>query len=80
MRPLKNKLYTHENTFNFSSASGYNHLYMSFMVLCSVGVGDLLPLSIAVKAAVLVEAVTGQLYLTFFVSIIISKYLNKKPQ
>ncbi|MDZ7645687.1 MAG: potassium channel family protein [Cytophagales bacterium] len=59
---------------NFSFAEEYNYLYMSFVVLSSVGLGDLLPQNTPAKSLVIIEALLGQLYLTFFVAMIIGKY------
>jgi hypothetical protein len=61
--------------FNFSPEIRYNYLYMSFIILSTVGLGDMLPVSIAAKSAVVMESISGQLYLTFFVAIIIGKFL-----
>jgi hypothetical protein len=66
--------------FNFSPDIKYNYLYMSFVILSSVGLGDLLPVSVAAKSSVVIESITGQLYLTFFVAIIIGKFLAEYPQ
>ncbi len=63
--------------FNFPVQKSYDHIYMSFIVLCSVGLGDLLPLSPLAKFLVMLEAIAGQIYLTFFVAIIIGKYLGE---
>ncbi|MDI1353689.1 MAG: ion channel [bacterium] len=63
--------------FNFPFDARYNHVYMSFIILTSVGLGDLLPLTSAAKSLVIMEAVAGQLYLTFFVAIVVGKYLSK---
>jgi hypothetical protein len=66
---------TDVHAFDFSSEVKYNYLYMSFIILSTVGLGDLLPVSLAAKSAIVMESITGQLYLTFFVAIIIGKYL-----
>jgi len=58
----------------------YNYLYMSFVILSSVGLGDLLPVSAAAKSAVVMESISGQFYLTFFVAIIIGRYLAEDSQ
>lgn len=63
--------------FNFSREISFNYSYMSFVVLSSVGLGDLLPLTNTGKAMVVVESIAGQFYLTFFVAIIIGKYLSE---
>jgi len=66
--------------FNFSAEIKYNYLYMSFIILSTVGLGDLLPISVAAKSAVVMESISGQRYLTFFVAIIIGKYLAEYSQ
>ena len=68
------------HAFNFPPEIKYNYLYMSFVILSSVGLGDLLPVSAAAKSAVVMESISGQLYLTFFVAIIIGKYLAEYSQ
>jgi hypothetical protein len=71
---------TDPQAFNFSAEIRYNYLYMSFVILSSVGLGDMLPVSPAAKSAVVMESVSGQIYLTFFVAIIIGKYLAEYSQ
>ena len=63
--------------FNFPVQKNYDHIYMSFIVLSSVGLGDLLPVAPLAKFLVMLEAIAGQIYLTFFVAIIIGKYLGE---
>lgn len=64
--------------FNFQAEAGFNYAYLSFITLTSVGFGDMLPVSNAAKSLVIVEALAGQFYLTFFVALIIGKYLSVK--
>jgi hypothetical protein len=66
--------------FNFSPNVNYNYLYMSFIILSSVGLGDMLPVSVAAKSSIVMESISGQIYLTFFVAIIIGKYLAEYSQ
>lgn len=66
--------------FNFHSGEEYNYIYMSFVVLSSVGLGDLIPQNTPAKSLVIIEALAGQLYLTFFVAMIIGKYLSEHKQ
>ena len=68
------------NAFNFDADDLYNHFYMSFVVLTSVGLGDLLPLSPGAKALVMLNGVCGQIYSIFFASVIIGKFLGKKSE
>ena len=64
--------------FNFPASASFNYSYLSFIILTSVGLGDMLPLSNAAKSLVVMEATAGQFYLTFFVALIVGKYLSGK--
>jgi len=71
---------TDVHAFNFPPEIKYNYLYMSFIIMSTVGLGDMLPLSMAAKSAIIIESISGQLYLTFFVAIIIGKFLAENSQ
>jgi len=64
-----------DGSFNFTIAEEFNHLYLSFIILTSVGMGDLLPLTLPAKAIVVIEGILGQIYMVFFASMIVGKYL-----
>jgi voltage-gated potassium channel len=53
---------------------------MSFIVLTSVGLGDMLPVTMSAKALVLLESIVGQIYLAFFVAVMIGKYMSAQSQ
>lgn len=63
--------------FNFSLSDIYNHFFLSFISLTSVGMGDVHPVSPGAKAVVLLCSVTGQVYSVFFASIIVGKFLGR---
>jgi voltage-gated potassium channel len=50
--------------------------YFSFTTLLTVGYGDILPLSLVAKRAVMLVGITGHFYTVFTTSIIIGKYLS----
>lgn len=62
-------------SFNFHLNEEFNHLYLSFIILTSVGMGDLVPLTLPAKALVIIEGILGQIYMVFFASMIVGKYL-----
>lgn len=63
--------------FNFPVSDEFNHLYLSFVVLTTLGLGDLLPLTLPTKAAVVLASTIGQIYLVFFAAMIVGKYIGK---
>jgi Ion channel len=66
--------------FNFPVTDEFNPIYMSFIVLTSVGLGDMLPVTMSAKALVLLESIVGQIYLAFFVAVMIGKYMSAQKQ
>lgn len=66
--------------FNFPPEARFNYSYLSFIILTSVGLGDILPLSNAAKSLVMIEATAGQFYLTFFVALIVGKYISVRSK
>lgn len=67
---------SYPDAFNFPIDEGFNHIYLSYIVLTTIGLGDLLPYTSAAKAAVMLEAVVGQIYIAFFVSMMVGKYMS----
>jgi len=65
------------DAFNFSPLHQYNHVYLSFTLISSVSLGDLVPLTVGAKSLVIFEAVVGQMYNLFFASVIIGKYVGR---
>ena len=54
--------------------------YYSFTTLTSLGFGDILPLTQASQSLSLIIALSGELYITILVAIIVGKYLIYKQQ
>ena len=65
------------HAFNFELKDEFNHIYMSFVVLTSIGLGDLLPTTLPAKALVILNGLLGQIYIAFFAAMIVGKYLTK---
>lgn len=67
---------------NSFDISGENQLYIltyfSFTTLTSSGFGDILPMTQPARSISLLLALTGQLYLTILVAILVGKYLIHK--
>ena len=53
----------------------YSLTYYSFTTLTSLGFGDILPINPPAQSISLLIAITGQLYLTILVAILVGKYL-----
>jgi voltage-gated potassium channel len=51
--------------------------YFSFTTLLTIGYGDILPVTLLAKRAVMFMGLTGHFYTVFITSIIIGKYLRK---
>ena len=64
----------------FNIGSGKDTLtnlnYFSFTTLLTIGFGDITPLSVIAKRAVMLMGLTGHFYTVFVTSIIIGKYLS----
>jgi hypothetical protein len=57
----------------------YGLQYFSYITLTSVGYGDISPATEAAQSLVLLLALSGQIYLTVLVAILVGKYLSEKP-
>ena len=55
-----------------------NFVYYSFITLTTIGYGDIAPQSDFAKLASVFFGISGQLYLTIIMALIIGKFLNKK--
>jgi voltage-gated potassium channel len=63
------------------SAQGFHDfVYFSFITLTTLGYGDVTPVSALAKSATLIIAVSGQLYLTILVAILVGKYLSNSEK
>ncbi|MGB0895834.1 MAG: potassium channel family protein [Flavobacteriaceae bacterium] len=73
-------IYSHELSFNTDKNNFYDLLYYSFTTITSVGYGDIVPTTPLAKAITILVSISGQLYLTFLVGIIIGKYLGNESE
>ena len=65
------------SSFNFEIRDEFNHIYLSFVILTTVGLGDLVPKTLPAKALVILNGILGQIYIAFFAAMIVGKYLTK---
>jgi Ion channel len=72
------KLDTETINFAGSTAAGFHdYLYFSFVTLTTLGYGDITPVSTFAKSLTIIIAVTGQLYLTILVAMLVGKLLSQ---
>jgi len=81
MTQLVQKLFFHVNTgsINFAgdAAEGFHdYLYFSFVTLSTLGYGDITPISALAKSLTIIIAISGQLYLTILIAMLVGKYLS----
>ena len=82
MAEILQKFLYHLDTgaINFSggTAQGFHDfLYFSFITLTTLGYGDVTPVSAFAKSVTLIIAVSGQLYLTILVAMLVGKFLSR---
>jgi Ion channel len=58
----------------------HGFLYFSFVTLTTLGYGDITPLHPVARSLAMVEAVTGQLYLTILIARLVSMQLESRRQ
>ena len=64
--------------FAGGTAQGFHDfLYFSFVTLTTLGYGDVTPVSAFAKSATIIIAVTGQLYLTILIAMLVGKFLSR---
>jgi hypothetical protein len=66
-------------TINFAGgiAQGFHDfLYFSFITLTTLGYGDVTPVSPLAKSLTIVIAISGQLYLTILIAMLVGKYIS----
>jgi hypothetical protein len=56
---------------------GFNALYFSFVTLCTVGYGDIVPVSGAARAMAMMEATVGVFYIATVISRLVALYSSK---
>ncbi len=75
--------HSHTGAINFagSTAEGFHdYLYFSFVTITTLGYGDITPVSSIAKSVTLLIALSGQLYLTILVAILVGKFLRRKDE
>jgi len=82
MAEILQKFLYHLDTgaINFAgeTAQGFHDfLYFSFVTLTTLGYGDVTPVSAFAKSVTLIIAVTGQLYLTILIAVLVGKFLSR---
>jgi hypothetical protein len=55
----------------------HDYLYFSFVTLTTLGYGDITPVSALAKSTTIIISVTGQLYLTILVAMLVGKFLSR---
>ncbi len=58
-----------------AAAGFHDYLYFSFVTLTTLGYGDITPISAFAKSLTIVIAISGQLYLTILIAMLVAKYL-----
>ncbi|HEX5222117.1 MAG TPA: potassium channel family protein [Verrucomicrobiae bacterium] len=58
----------------------FNALYFSFVSLCTVGYGDITPVSRGAKMVAVLEAITGLFYMAILISRLVSVYSSHPPE
>ncbi len=81
MTQLLQKLFFNVDTgaINFAgdTAAGFHdYLYFSFVTLTTLGYGDVTPVSAFAKSLTIIIAISGQLYLTILIAMLVGKYLS----
>lgn len=67
--------------FAGGTAQGFHDfVYFSFITLTTLGYGDVTPVSAFAKSVTLIIAVSGQLYLTILVAMLVGKYLSNSDE
>jgi hypothetical protein len=82
MSEILQKFLYHLDTgaINFSGgpAQGFHDfLYFSFVTLTTLGYGDVTPVSAFAKSVTLIISVSGQLYLTILIAMLVGKFLSR---
>jgi len=56
----------------------HDFVYFGFVTLTTLGYGDVTPVSSLAKSATILISMTGQIYMTILVAMIVGKYLNQQ--
>jgi len=77
LRKLIYHLDTGAINFAGGTAQGFHDfLYFSFITLTTLGYGDVTPVSALAKSLTIVIAVTGQLYMTILIAMLVGKFIS----
>ncbi len=63
-----------------STLDGFNAFYFSFITLCTVGYGDIAPVSKVAKMLAMTEAITGLFYVAVLISRLVAVYSSSPRQ
>ena len=82
MTEIVQKFFLHSDTGAISLAGSsavefHDLLYFSFVTLTTLGYGDITPVSTFAKSLTVIIAVSGQLYLTILVAMLVGKFLSQ---
>jgi len=67
--------------FAGSTAQGFHdYIYFSLVTMTTLGYGDVTPVSSSAKSITIMIAVTGQLYLTILVAMLVGKFLRRTKE
>jgi len=62
-----------------TTLDGFNAFYFSFVTLCTVGFGDITPVSKVAKMLAVIEGITGLFYVAVLISRLVSVYSSQAP-
>ncbi len=54
-----------------------DYLYFSFVTLTTLGYGDVIPVSHLARSTTMLIAVTGQLYMTILIAMLVGNFLSR---
>jgi hypothetical protein len=77
-RPGSYNFGSRDNQFAFSHEPIIDFAYYAFTAMTTVGYGDLLPLSPAAKSLSVFASVSGQLYLTILIAMLVGKFIGSQ--
>lgn len=62
-----------------ATMDGFNAFYFSFMTLCTVGYGDITPVSKGARMLAVIEAIAGLFYVAVLISRLVAIYSSNQP-
>ena len=75
--------YVYPNSFSFPNtdfSDVYKYLYFSFVTITTLGFGDVAPLTQKAGSLVILEAVTGQIYLVVVVAWLVGMHVSRRSR